>query len=491
MSKEIIGREEEKNILEELLHSKNSEFLAIYGRRRVGKTLLIREFFKEKKNVIFLNTTGTLQGSLKDQTENFTFQVAQTFYHGAPLKGGNNWNETFRLLSDAIKTVADNQKIVLFFDEFPWMATKNSKLLQNLDYYWNQHWSEDSRIKLIICGSSASFIINKIIKNKGGLHNRITRKIHLEPYNLRDTKRYLNYQGIKLSNQQITQLYMALGGVPYYLSYVEKGMSATQNLEKMAFRPKSFLMEEFNNLFSALFDDPDVYINIVRTIAKYRYGIEQEELFVKIKELSKGGRGAERLKALEDASFIIRFKPHFHSKKGIYYKVIDEYTLFYFNWIEPLKETLIAKGTKKNYWDSIQSTAEWHSWSGYAFEAVCYKHILQIGNALKLSPTALATTWKYSPVKEKKEEGAQIDLLFDRKDNTITICEIKYTNHPFEISKQYSAQLQRKIEIFKNVTKTRKNIFLAMIAANGVKENIYHGMVDNIVTLDDLFKNKN
>jgi AAA+ ATPase superfamily predicted ATPase len=490
MLEKIIGREEERAMLEKLLNSKQAEFLAIYGRRRVGKTMLIRGFFKEKKGIIFLNTTGTLQGSMRDQIDNFTQQVGAAFYQGAQLKNGKNWNETFKTLNDAIKSVSSIKKIVLFFDEFPWMATKNSKLLQNLDYYWNQHWSNDNRIKLIICGSSASWIIKKIINNKGGLHNRITRTIHLEPYNLRDTKRFLNYRGVKLNNQQVAQLYMAIGGIPYYLSYVEKGLSAAQNLENLAFRRKSFLLEEFNNLFSALFEDADIYINIVRTIARNRYGIEQEELFSSIRDLSKGGRGTDKLKALEDASFIMRFKPHLHSRKGIYYKVIDEYTLFYFHWIDPLKESLLTRGMKKNYWDSIQSTPEWYSWSGYAFEAICYKHVFQISEALNMSPTALTSTWKYTPTKNTKENGAQIDLLFDRKDNAITLCEIKYTMQPFEITKKYANQLSIKMDVFKNVTRTKKQIFFVMISANGLKKNMYSEMIDGVVTLADLFKDE-
>ena len=212
---------------------------------------------------------------------------------------------------------------------------------------------------------------------------------------------------------------MAMGGIPYYLSYVKRGLTATQNIGNLAFHRKSFLLEEFDNLFSALFEDAAVYISIVRVMASCRYGIQQEELFDQIKDLSKGGRGTDKLKALEDAGFIARFKPHLHNKKGIYYKVIDEYTLFYFRWIEPLKETLLTRGMRKNYWDSIQNTPEWYSWAGYSFEAICYKHILQISEALNMSPTAIPNTWRYTPLKDEKEKGAQIDLLFDRKDNAM------------------------------------------------------------------------
>lgn len=489
MLEKMVGREEEQADLEEFYCSKRAEFLAIYGRRRIGKTMLIRHFFKGKKGSVFMNATGTLHGEMREQIDNFVRQIGEAFYQGAQLKSGKNWNEAFKILTDAIKTVPSKNKIILFFDEFPWMETKNSKLLQNLDYFWNQHWSNDSRIKLIICGSSATWIIKKIINNKGGLHNRITRKIHLEPYNLRDTKRYLSCRGVKLNNQQITQLYMVTGGVPYYLSYVERGLSAAQNIENLAFRRKSFLLEEFNNLFAALFEDAEAYISIVRTIAKNRYGIEQKELFSRIKDFSKGGRGIDKLKALEDAGFIIRFKPHLHSRKGIYCKVIDEYTLFYFDWIEPIKETLVIRGMKRNYWDCIQITPEWYSWSGYSFEAICYKHILQISDALNMSPTAISNTWRYAPTKGSKEQGAQIDLLFDRKDDAITICEIKYTARPFEINKQYAAQLKKKMGIFKSVTRTNKQLFLVIISASGIKRNIYaEDMIDAVVTLEDLFK---
>lgn len=488
MAEKIIGRDEEQAVLKELFNSKKAEFLAIYGRRRIGKTMLIRVFF-EDKGTIFLNTTGALRGSMREQIDNFTQQIGEAFYQGAQLKSGKDWSETFKILNDSIKAAPSNKKIILFLDEFPWMATRNSKLLQNLDYYWNQHWSRDSRIKLIICGSSASWIIKNIINNKGGLHNRITRTIHLEPYNLRDTKRFLNHVGVKLNHQQIAQLYMVTGGVPYYLSYVERGLSATQNIGNLAFRRKSFLLGEFDNLFAALFEDADVCINIVRTIAKNRYGIDQEDLFNRIKHFSKGGRSIDKLKALEDASFIIKFTPHLHNRKGIYYKVIDEYTLFYFNWIEPLKETLLLRGMKKNYWESVQNAPEWYNWAGYSFEAICYKHILQISEALNMSPTAIPNTWKYAPINDSREQGAQIDLLFDRKDNAITLCEIKYTEKPFEINRQYAAQLNKKIDVFKKVTRTSKQIFLAIISANGLKNTMYaEEMVDGIVTLDDLFK---
>ena len=484
----VVGREEELNILSQFLSSNVPEFLGMYGRRRIGKTFLIRHFFADK-DVIFFDVTGTKDGPLSEQIKHFSKQIGKVFYKSARLEVGKNWDETFELLTNTIEALEHHKKIVLFFDEFPWMATKNSRLLQNLDYYWNQHWSKNNKVKLIICGSSASWIIDNIVNNKGGLHNRLTRTICLEPFNLKDTKRFLNHLSIKLNNQQILQLYMVTGGVPYYLSKIEKGLSATQNIEKLAFKKKSFLLEEFSNLFSALFSDPDTCIKIMRTIAARRYGIGQEQLLKKMGKALQGKGGLQILKALQDAGFITSFKPHFHRMKGIYYKVIDQYSLFYFYWIEPVKHTLLKKNLVTGYWDKTQSSAAWHSWAGYAFESICYEHISQISKALELSPTAIPNTWRYVPRKDSKEQGAQIDLLFDRDDDSITICEIKYTAKPFVIDKQYAEKLNKKIEIFKKTMRLHKQIFLAIISVNGLQKTLYsEAMVHNIITINDLFQ---
>ena len=485
---EIIGRKKELRTLEQMYNSNNPEFLAIYGRRRVGKTFLIRNFFKDKKG-IFFDVTGTKEASLSEQIEHVTKRIGDIFYNGARLIAGHNWDKTFEILTEAIVKTTGNKKIVLFFDEFPWMATKNSKLLQRLDYYWNQHWSKDKRIKLIICGSSASWIVEKIINNKGGLHNRLTLEIYLEPFNLCDTKQFLYKQGMKLDNKQIVQIYMAIGGIPYYLSKLDRKLSAIQNIEKLAFVSKGFLLKEFDNLFASLFDKHEVYIEVIRTIAKYRYGIGQEELLNNMNKALRGQGGKNLLQALEDTSFIINFKPHFHKKKGLYYKVIDEYTLFYLYWIEPIKDALLERGLARGYWEKKQSSASWHSWAGYAFEAICYKHLSQIREKLHLSPTALARTWRYIPIKGSKEQGAQIDLLFDRDDDAITICEIKYTEKPFELDKQYAKVLMNKVAMFRKITRVTKQIFIAVISANGLKPTMYsEELVSGCVSLEDLFK---
>lgn len=487
MLNNIVGRQTELQTLKQMYDSKESEFLAIYGRRRVGKTVLIHTFCSNQDGVYF-SVSGVQHAPLGEQLTHFMERLSEVFYQGAKLQVVKNWREAFKSLTRAIQSVTENKKIVLFQDEFPWLATKNSGLLQSLDYYWNQYWSKAKRIKLIICGSSASWIINKIIRNKGGLHNRVTHEIHLEPFNLFETKNYLIHQGIKLNDSQILELYMTIGGIPYYLRRIKKGLSAKQNIELLAFTRSGFLLEEFNKLYDSLFDGGEIYIEIMRVIAKKRYGISQIDLLKQIEGLSQGGEMKKKLASLEDAGFIMRFKPYQHTKRGLYYRVIDEYTLFYFRWVEPLKEALQSKALKRGYWTEMGGTPEWYAWAGLAFEAICYKHLPQISNALELPATALADCWRYRSKLGENEEGTQIDLLFDRKDDVITICEIKYSNQPFVIDKSYAKSLQRKLEVFQKKTKTNKALMLTMITSNGIKENMYsEELISNVVVLEDFF----
>lgn len=488
MDLEMIGRKEEQAILQDFYDSERPEFLAIYGRRRIGKTFLIKQFFQNKE-CIFFNITGIQKGRMASQINRFTKEIGDKFYKGTKIQAGKTWLEVLDALTKAILQFTEpKQKIILFFDEFPWMATHRSGLLQALEHAWNQTWSDDSRIKLIICGSSASWIINKIINNKGGLHNRITRKIRLMPFNLQEANAFLATQGIKLNHKQVSQLYMVSGGIPYYLTNLKKGLSATQIIEALAFKQESLLFKEFDNLFSSLFVNAETYVELLRVISKNRYGISQTDLIKKSKSFSRGGGAIRKLTELEEAGFIISFTPHLHKKRGVYYRLIDEYTLFYLDWIEPVRKTLQKQSLESGYWESQQDSAAWNSWTGYAFESICYKHLSFIRKKLNIPPTAIANGWRYVPKAKSTEQGAQIDLLFDRKDDSITLCEIKYTDDPFRIDKSYAAALQRKIDVFRGKTRTKKQLFFAMISANGIQESMYsEEMIQGVVMLEDFF----
>jgi uncharacterized protein len=485
----LTGRMVEQQTLERFYTSKRAEFLALYGRRRVGKTFLIKQFFA-KKQCVFFHVTGIKDGSLSEQISRFIKSISHTFYKDSDIKEQSNWFDAFDALTDAINKHAEkNKKIVIFLDEFPWMATHKSKLLQSLDHFWNHYWSNNVKIKLVICGSSASWIINKIINNKGGLHNRITKKMLLKPFTLQETKKFLSAQAINLNNWHVTQIYMTTGGIPFYLSFVEKGQSSAQTIESLAFTENAPLLKEFDNLFSSLFENEEPYIELLRIIAKHRYGIAQSDIAKQSSYFSKGGRITNKLKELKETGFILGFKPHQHKKKGVYYRVIDEYTLFYFYWIEPIRGTLQEESLEKGYWQALQTSAAWHSWSGYSFEAIVYKHLSQIRKKLQIPATAIANSWRYVPLKNVKTDGAQIDLLFDRRDAVITLCEIKYSHKAFLIDKQYAAQLIKKRDVFVKRTKTKKQLFIAMIAARNIKNNPYSDeLISGVVVLDDLFK---
>lgn len=488
MSK-LIGRKQEEKVLQEAWASKDAELIALYGRRRVGKTYLVRQFFHMKKDTLFFYVSGINGGSLRDQTQNFLDELAATFWYKGPRDGlVGDWRNIFRLLTEVMR-LSSHKKIVLFFDEFPWMVTRRSKLLQMLDYFWNRHWSMDPRVKLVICGSSASWLVKNIINNRGGLYNRVTRSIHLQPFNLHQVQSYLSYKNIKLSKKDIVDLYMVLGGIPFYLSKVKSGLSVSQVIDDLGFQKGSFLLSEFANLYDTLFGSGGAHRELARIIAQHRYGVSQKELFANL-STSSGGTLTRWLNDLELAGFISRFTPFASAKKGVYYRMTDEYSLFYFKWIEPIKNTLIEKAMRKGYWSSIKATPSWSSWAGYAFEGICLKHAGQLSMALELSPLALPHTWRYVPKKGEECEGAQIDLLFDRNDNVITLCEIKYTQNPFVFDKKALEKLLHAVYIFKEKTKTSKNIFVALISAQGIKKTLYSDeLVHHVVTLADLFVN--
>ncbi len=485
--RKIIGRAREQEILRELVHSKKSEFIAIYGRRRVGKTYLIKNLM-DSLPCTFFHVTGLQKGLLKDQLEEFAKQVGTAFYQSPSITPRTRWRDAFEDLTQAISKIPKEKKVVLFFDEFPWMATPRSKLLTVLELYWNRYWVFDDRIKLIICGSATSWIIEKIINNKGGLHNRVTRTIYLNPFSLHETERFLKENQIHLTRRQILDLYIVCGGIPLYWSFIRKGCSAHQCIDELCFQKDGPLVKEFERLFESLFDDAKPYMDLVRIIAKHRYGIGQAELITKSK-LPDGGSTVRRLHQLEEAGFITSLVPYGHKDRGIYYLIDDEYSLFYLYWIEPNLKTILKKSRNQGFWLSQSSRPAWKSWAGLSFESICYKHIDQIRHALNIDPGSTISTWRYSPKLKDEQEGAQVDLLFDRPDGAITICEIKCSDSPFALDKVYAQDLLKKVEIFRKHVKTKKQLFLSMITTFGLKPTMYsEEIIANQATLEDLFK---
>jgi AAA+ ATPase superfamily predicted ATPase len=483
----IVGREYEQKKLELGFQSKEAEFIVVYGRRRVGKTYLIRRFF-EQKQALFFQVSGIHRARSRVQLNEFKKEIERVFYatkKSTRLQNPTNWMEALGALTDAIENTVQHQKVVLFFDEFPWMATPKSGLLQAIDYYWNRFWVNNPNIKVVICGSAAAWIIDKILSDKGGLYNRVTSRIHLHPFTLKETKTYLEYKGVYLDNAQILQLYLCIGGIPFYLKHIQKGYSAIQSINQLCFQKKGTLLDEFENLFTSLFDQDGEHEAIIKLIASKREGVSRSEIEKAIN--IKGGRLTKWLKELAASDFISELMSD-DKERGQYFKVTDEYTLFYLSWIDKGSVNRIKQEMTENYWEAISQKPAWKAWSGYAFEAVCFKHLPQIRKAVSIPEGSIASSWRYISNKTSDMAGAQIDLIFNRNDGIINIFEIKCSFSPYALEKAYSAELQRKIEVYKKITKTEKQIFLCMITANRLKKTLYsEEYVSAEVTLKDFY----
>lgn len=470
-NRKVIGRKQEVSTLLSAYNSNRPEFLAIYGRRRVGKTYLVTSLFMDKENTLFFYVSGIKKGNIDTQLWAFRNALSEAFYQGAPLMPSSNWTTAFELLQESISKFSDKHtKIILFFDELPWLATPRSGVLERLDYYWNRHWSYNNNIKLIVCGSAASWIQEKILEDTGGFHNRVTKTINLLPLDLSQTNQYLIKNNIRLSNQDVLQLYLAIGGIPFYLNMVQPSLSATENINQMLFLKSSELRKEFDRLFKSLYKNSEVYIELIKIIAKKRF-ISLTEIVKQTKLSKEGGTLTKHLTTLEASGFISSFISY-KKTKGKLYLVTDAFCLFHLKWLD--KDNPLQISTDNDsYWIANSESCSYKVWSGYAFEILCYKHVDIIRNALNLPGNATAHTWQHRSSNGDDDKGAQIDLLFDRPDNAISLCEIKYSHKPYCISKKLIEEFENKAAIFKKVTKEQKNIFYILITSAPVKESEY------------------
>lgn len=484
MTHKIFDRLNEIEKLNRLLTSKKPEFLAIYGRRRVGKTYLIHEYFKNKG--VYFTFTGTRNSSKRNQIHKFNKELQSMFPISVKKEEPKNWDDALYELKEAINKIDPEKKVIIFFDELPWLASKCSGFLEALEYLWNQHLSRMDNIILIVCGSAANWIIRKVINNKGGLYGRLTEVIKLNAFTLAETEKFLLLQGVKLSHKQLVELYMVLGGIAKYLTYVYPGDSTTQAINRLCFTPQGPLAMEFNNLFQSLFDDSLIHIEIVKALAEKKSGISKKELFHKL-QISSGGQSKQILDELEESGFIAAY-PEFHKKvKDKRLWLVDEYSYFYLSWMERTRSSIIM-GNDPDYWLKMGNDPQWKAWVGYAFESICFKHIAQIKKALGISAILSSESqWSYKS-KSKSERGVQIDLIIDRKDDCINLCEIKFFNMPFTIDKNYADELEHKIRVFREQTRTTKTIFLTFITPYGLHKNEHSiSLVNQELTLNDFF----
>lgn len=478
----IIARNHEKEQLEKLLSARGSQFLAIYGRRRVGKTYLIKNYFEQRG--LFFHITGVPKERIDQQLYNFSEVYGDTFGDETP-DVPKTWAEAFNILRKAISK-SSAKRVILFLDELPWLATHKSNFIESLGHCWNRYLDSDPRILLIVCGSAASWMINNVIDAKGGLYDRLTKQMILLPLNLHETEVYLKAKDVDLDRKQILDIFMALGGVPKYLNMVERGKSSTQIIQEVCFsRDNSSLYGEFTRLFRSLFKNSTNHIKIVKILAQVKSGLERDEI-VKRAKLSDGGVPNKVIKELIESGFVSETSSFGKVKKGINYRLIDEYSIFYLKWKKEISNYRIT--TDENYWPNLQKSKAWESWAGFVFEGICQNHINQITKALGISGIRLSySCWRYK-AKNDKEQGVQIDLIIERSDNCINLCEIKHSNDIVTLTKEYAEKLEYKKKKFKEVTKTKKTVFITMITIHGVSHNKhYNRVVHNQLTLDTLF----
>jgi AAA+ ATPase superfamily predicted ATPase len=470
---EIIGRQDDQRTLQQYFESDKPEFVAVYGRRRVGKTFLIKEFFADRFSFYI---SGLANATKEEQLDNFSATL--TAYGKTPYSRAENWLEAFRQLIHLLENDKRRSKKVVFIDELPWFDTPRSGFITGLEYFWNTWASARPEILLIACGSATSWMINKLLRNRGGLHNRVTHRMLIEPFTLAECEAFFEHKKIVLERKDIVESYMVFGGIPFYLNMFEKGLSVAQNVDKLCFDRKSELKDEFSLLYSSLFKHAENYKKIISALAKKKTGLTRAEIVAET-SFSDGGTLTKMLEELEQCSFIRSYNAFEKKSKERIFQLVDFFSLFFLNFMKN------AKQSDEHFWTNLIDNQKHRTWSGYAFEQVCMQHAAQIRQKLGISGVVTySAAWR----SKKAEPAAQVDLLIERNDGIINICEMKYAADEFVIDKDYDKVLRNKCSSFKEETKNRKSLHITMVTTYGVKHNSYWNNIQSEVTVKDLFK---
>jgi AAA+ ATPase superfamily predicted ATPase len=472
---EIIGREHEKRLLRSYQESKKPEFLVVYGRRRTGKTFLIKEFFK---NDFCFYCTGRTKRTMQAQLEAFNEAIDRYSKGVTTDESSANWFDAFQRLRNLVESDNHPEKKVIFIDEMPWLDTQRSGFLSAFEYFWNSFASTRSDVLLIACGSATSWIVKKLFENTEGLFNRVTRQMYLKPFTLGECEQFYHDIGVVMNRYQMVESYMIFGGIPYYLDLFEKGYGFAQNVDFLCFGDSALLRNEYKSLYATLFKNYESHHAIVGALSKKAMGMTREELLTATK-LSNGGRFTETLDDLELCGFIRKYNAFSKKEKGAIFQLTDAFTLFYHRFMAGRSRNT------SNAWVGGLGSGAHNAWSGYAFEQVCLAHDAQIKQALGIfGVSSDIAAWRSSTGGSK----AQIDLVIDRTDQVINLCEMKYSLREFEIDKAYSEKLEAKVRAFADETKTNKALHTILVTTYGVKNNKYKGLVQSEVTMDDLFR---
>lgn len=471
----LIGRKKEKEQLLSALHSEQSEFIAVYGRRRVGKTYLIREAYDYH---FAFQHAGLANSNMQKQLKNFKASLQKIGMKKIPSI--TCWLDAFFALEQWLETCQEGRKII-FLDELPWMDTPRSDFVSALEHFWNGWATTRKDIVLIVCGSATSWIIEKIINNHGGLHNRLTKRILLQPFTLKECEEFAQSHGLGMSRMQMMEAYMIMGGIPYYWNFLQKGQSLTQNIDRLFFNKEGELKDEFDMLYASLFKSPENYIKVITALGEKKAGMTREEIISQT-SMSDSGTLTKILKELEWCGFIRKYNVLGKKVKSAIYQLIDNYTLFYFRFIRR------NENNDENFWSSSINSSLYHNWCGLSFERICLLHIPQIKQKLGIQGILSNTySWSAKSNEELGLPGVQIDMLIDRSDQVVNLCEMKYATSSYSLTKEEEMKLRNRLEVFRTTTQTTKAIHLTMITTYGLTPNIHSGIIQNEVTMDDLF----
>lgn len=483
----LIGREKEIKKLNELYHSEDAELIALYGRRRVGKTYLIDEVFRDRLNFrhaglspIDSEKENVKAHLMKDQLTHFFRSLTMQGYKGK--KTPESWLEAFYMLEDLlVEKYKDNERIVVFLDEMQWLDTPKAKFMTGFEAFWNGWACHRKNLMVIVCGSSSSWILTNIINNHGGLYGRVTFEIKLKPFTLRECEQFLTSKEICMSRYDVIQAYMMVGGIPYYLRYFNKRLSLAQNINEIFFADEAPLKDEFNRMFASLFKNAEPIKQIIKAIASKNKGITRKELS-EITGVTDSGEVSRQLNALIAGDFIIKYKSFGDNKRDEIYKLVDPFSYFYLTFLDK------SSDNRNIDWINIEDSSRVLSWKGYAFENVCWNHIHQIKMALQIGGVS-TTEALWSKRGDENTRGTQIDLIIVRKDNVVHMCEIKFYNDEFEVDKDYHLILERRKKILREQIPKRATIHNTLITTYGLRKTNYFGDFVHVVTIDQLFEN--
>ncbi len=476
----VIGRKQEIAELTRRYESGRAEFIAVYGRRRVGKTFLINEVLRD--GMVFHHTglspyDRKRKVSLKSQLQNFQFSLIRHGLEG--IEQPKSWIEAFFMLEQLLERLDNGTRQVVFIDELPWMDTARSGFLTALESFWNGWGCNRHNLCLIVCGSATSWMLDNIINNKRGLYGRLTCEIKLSPFTLLECEMFFESRKIDMSRYNIVQAYMILGGIPFYLDCFNPSLSLAQNIDSLFFNTKAKLGDEFERLFNSVFDNATSCMKIIRFLGKHHAGYRREEI-ARNTGISANGDFTKMLKALIASDFVTKYVPWGSANNEEYYKLSDCFCWFWLHFKE--KETV----TDQDYWLHHMRESEIASWRGVAFEEVCLQHIQQIKMALQIAGVASHESSLVVGC-EDGSDGMQIDLLIDRADDIVNVCEIKYSKSNYAITKSYAEKLQKRINTLEHKHPDKK-FHLTFVSVNPIERNVHSDIVKAVVTADELFR---